>query len=151
MTAQLLYRLATENDLAPVAALLEKYNLPASDLHSSKIDFILAVTEEDEVIGCIGVEQYQSNGLLRSFAVEKAYRNQQIGKTLFDKLISLSVQNGITIMHLLTTTAEEYFGAQGFVLADRNAAPDSIKATAEFSSLCPSSSIYMNKRIVPFK
>lgn len=151
MTTQLLYRLATENDLAAITALLEKYKLPATDIRSSKIDFILAVTEEKQVVGCIGVEQYLSHGLLRSFAVEKAYRNQKIGKTLFDELISLSVQNGVTIMHLLTTTAEEYFRAQDFVIADRNTAPDSIKATAEFSSLCPSSSTYMYKSIVPFK
>ncbi|MBL7723389.1 MAG: GNAT family N-acetyltransferase [Chitinophagaceae bacterium] len=114
---------------------------------TTKISFLLAINNKSEVIGCIGVEQYLADGLLRSFAVDEKYRSRKVGINLFRRLISYSRQSGIEIMHLLTTTAEKYFTANGFVVAERSAAPATMKDTTEFSSLCPSSSTYMKKDI----
>jgi amino-acid N-acetyltransferase len=147
MPEQLTYQMAAANDLASIAALLRKNKLPESDIHTTPITFILALSSENDLIGCIGVEQYNMDGLLRSFAVDKAYRSQKIGKQLFNRLISFSRQAGMETMHLLTTTAETYFLKTGFSVSERTLAPDSIKATSEFSFLCPSSSVYMTKDI----
>src|SRR5690606_21425360 len=106
------------------------------------VEFISAY-EAGKLIGCIGVEKYGDEGLLRSFAVEDAYRGRGIGNNLLAKLLEFCRRKGIMQLHLLTTTADEYFLKKGFEIANIESAPAPIKATTEFSLLCPSSSVYM--------
>jgi amino-acid N-acetyltransferase len=141
------YRMADKAELPVIAGLLTKNNLPASDITDIPVDFIIATGDNNEVIGSIALERFEEDGLLRSFAVDKAYRAQKIGSYLFDQLIAYSIQSGITNLHLLTTTAEKYFAAKGFAVHSREEAPASIKSTTEFSQLCPSSSTYMKRTI----
>jgi amino-acid N-acetyltransferase len=50
-------------------------------------------------------------------------------------------------LYLLTTTADAFFRRLGYEQTARELAPPAIKATREFSSLCPSSSIFMVKQL----
>lgn len=95
------------------------------------------------IVGCIGIEEYSSDGLLRSFAVLKRLRGKGIGEKLLHNLLTYCSQRGINTLHLLTETAEGYFSKKGFALASRDQAPDSIKGTSEFTDLCPASCTYM--------
>jgi len=54
-------------------------------------------------------------------------------------------QAGAARLHLLTTTAAAFFRSAGYQDADRGDAPPSIRASREFSSLCPASASYMVK------
>jgi len=47
--------------------------------------------------------------------------------------------------YLLTTTAAEFFEYLGYRQLDRNLAPAAIALTKEFSSLCPSTAVFMVK------
>jgi amino-acid N-acetyltransferase len=141
------YRMADKAELPAIADLLTKNKLPASDILDIPVDFIIATDDANQVIGSIAVERFEEDGLLRSFAVDKTYRDQKIGSSLFGRLIAYSLQAGITTLHLLTTTAEKYFAAKGFTVLNREEAPASIKTTTEFSLLCPSSSTYMKRTI----
>jgi amino-acid N-acetyltransferase len=123
MIESITYRFADSNDLSAISALLENSKLPISDIKPGKIDFIIASNAEDKIIGCIGIESY--------------------GAALLDRLLLKAQQSGIETLHLLTTTAEKYFLKKGFSIAMREDAPQSIRNTIEFSSLCPSSSVYM--------
>ncbi|MEQ1676993.1 MAG: arsenic resistance N-acetyltransferase ArsN2, partial [Chitinophagaceae bacterium] len=143
MITELSYRIGNEEDLAGIIDLLEKSELPISDIMPGKIDFLVAVSKENAIVGCVGIEQYGKDGLLRSFVVDKNFRDKKIGSHLFTRLLSIAHQSGIHTLHLLTTTAEKYFSKKGFVATDRETAAAAIKATTEFSSLCPSSSAYM--------
>lgn len=139
------YRMADKAELPVIADLLTKNKLPASDITDIPVDFIIATDENGRVIGGIAVERFETEGLLRSFAVDESYRDQKIGSGLFDRLIAYSLQSGITSLHLLTTTADKYFAAKGFAILNREEAPASIRATTEFYFLCPSSSVYMKR------
>lgn len=143
MSMTIQYRLADANDIPSIAELLATSGLPIEDIKTSKIDFIAASSPEGMIIGCIGVEKFGPDGLLRSFAVDANYRDKKIGSQLLNRLIAVSNQSGINALHLLTTTAEKYFTVKGFSIAVREEAPESISTTVEFSSLCPSSSAYM--------
>lgn len=142
MNDEINYRYANKEDLENIVNLLKENALPIVDIDLIKIKFILAEIDV-KLIGCIGVEPYGKEGLLRSLAVNMNYRNSGIGNNLLQYLISFSKEMGITNLHLLTTTAESYFLSKNFVKSNREIAPDSIKNTIEFSSLCPSSSSYM--------
>ena len=143
MIQNIQYRLAAESQVAEIMDLLNNNSLPINDILENKIEFIVATSGDNKIVGCIGLERYVYDGLLRSFAVDKEYRNQKIGNALYNRLLSFSEQSGITILHLLTTSAEKYFSQKGFIVVKREKAPNSIRKTTEFSSLCPSSSTYM--------
>lgn len=127
-----------------IQTLLEENNLPTDDLISSNVYFLTQKNNE-HLQACIGIEILGNDGLLRSFAVNDLYKNKGFGKLLLDKLENFSQREGLTKLHLLTTTADKYFSKHGYVITDRNQAPDSILKTAEFKDLCPASSIYMTK------
>jgi len=143
MSDSLIFRAAADSDLAGIKDLLRRNSLPVSDIQAGNIFFIVATGIDNEVVGCIGLEQYGTDGLLRSFAVNKTYRSQKIGAQLFSRLVSYSRQAGVNDMHLLTTTAEKYFLKKGFSITPREQAPATIQSNAEFTSLCPASSAYM--------
>ena len=125
-----------------IKELLKNNDLPYEDIIASKVRFI---TEEVNgvLVGCIGLERYGEEGLLRSFAVKDEYKNKGIGKRLLNQLIEQGKTDGLKRLHLLTTTADGYFEKNGFKRSDRAVAPKEISATKEFSEICPSSSVYM--------
>ena len=125
-----------------IKELLKNNGLPYEDIITSNVQFITK-EENGVLIGCIGLEKYDEEGLLRSFAVKDEYKNKGIGKRLLNQLIDQSKTNGLKRLHLLTTTADGYFEKNGFKTADRAVAPNEISSTKEFSEICPSSSVYM--------
>jgi amino-acid N-acetyltransferase len=136
------YTLAESFDLDAITNLLNVNKLPYSDIEKINIDFIVA-KNDNRIVGCIGLEKFGTEGMLRSFAVEDAFKNKGIGIELYHRLLSYAHQNTIRNLHLLTNTAREYFLKTGFLVIDRNKAPEVIKRTTEFSGLCPVSSTYM--------
>ncbi len=137
------YRAANETVLPQIVELLQHAGLPVADIENPSIKFLAAYSPTGEIIGCIGLEQYGKNGLLRSLAVQNGYRNKNIGSALVNELIGLGRVQQISKLHLLTTTAEIFFQRRGFKATNRSSAPGSIKQTAEFSGICPASAIYM--------
>jgi amino-acid N-acetyltransferase len=136
------YKLANAEEVEAITHLLEQNNLPASDIHESAIDLIVA-KNNNKIIGCIGLEKKDDHGLLRSFAVESEFRNLGVGTELYYRILKHALQFNIKTIHLLTNTASEYFSKVGFVVTDKINAPYEITETIEFSSLCPVSSQYM--------
>jgi amino-acid N-acetyltransferase len=141
------FRFGQEADLDQIIKLLAAGNLPTEDVSLGKITFMVAL-RADEIIGCIGLEALGKDGLLRSMAVKHDLRGNGVGQQLFLKLLSYCTQNEITDIHLLTVDAGRFFESKGFVYADRSKAPPSIKQTAEFAQLCPSSCSYMVRTLI---
>jgi amino-acid N-acetyltransferase len=129
-------------DMAVVIRLLEINQLPFSDINAGVVTFMVA-KKDNTLIGCIGLERHGDHGLLRSFAVVDGFRNQGIGRVLYNGILKYALQFHIKSLHLLTNTAAEYFTKQGFVISDRKNAPYEITETDEFKKLCPASSTYM--------
>lgn len=137
------YSVANPGDILSIVKLVKECGLPYEDINQEKLKSFIVAKINNSIIGCIGIEIFNHDGLLRSLAVNNEYRNQEIGGELYRKLLSFSTKSGVTTLHLLTTTAENYFIKKGFIKTDRSNAPQTIKVTAEFSTLCSSSSTYM--------
>jgi amino-acid N-acetyltransferase len=135
-------RRASFDDIATIAKLLDAANLPHSDVAPHIRDFILAVGG-NRVAGVIGLEVHGQVGLLRSLAVDTGLRKQGIGDRLCQRLVEHAVQRGVRDLYVLTLDAEAYFASRGFRCIDRSLAPDEIRATRQFSSLCPNTAILM--------
>ena len=128
-------------------ALLGACDLPTSDLEPHHFDHFLGCGTADELLGIIGVEIFSSVALLRSLAVAEKARGTGCGKALVTAIENYARERNIQELYLLTTTAKDFFIHLGYSIADRNAAPDDIRHTREFSGICPGSAIFMVKLI----
>ncbi|NHJ46348.1 MAG: GNAT family N-acetyltransferase [Asgard group archaeon] len=134
-------RAATLSDLQEIVLLLEEVNLPSEDISHHLNNFL--VWFDDSLRGCIGLEINDDNALLRSAAVRSDSQGKGIGKKLTRAIIAYARLCGVKNLYLLTTTAEKFFQKEGFVVINRDDVPESIKATTEFSHLCPDTAICM--------
>jgi arsenate reductase len=140
------YRPASPADLDAVRALLSRLHLPADDVGGSKQTFIVARTG-DELVGCVGLERYGDDALLRSLAVTPRMQGSGVGKALYAKAVSEAGKSGTHALYLLTTTAAPFFAKAGFARIDRAEVPLALRESAEFRSLCPASATCMMHRL----
>jgi arsenate reductase len=83
--------------------------------------------------------------LLRSLVVDAGRRGTGEGAALLRHAESQARARGVRTLYLLTTTAEPFFARHGYARAAREAAPPAIRATREFSGICPASSAFMSR------
>ncbi len=133
---------AKQADLNKIIRLLSKEQLPVIDMGDEAVHLFVAMIR-DEIISVIGLEKYKNKGLLRSLAVEEAYKNQKTGEAMIKYLFEYCDKEKITALYLLTTTAENYFTRFGFQQTDRFKVPAVIRQTREFKDLCPASAVVM--------
>ncbi|MBT2333208.1 GNAT family N-acetyltransferase [Variovorax paradoxus] len=135
--------LASTADFAQVRALLLTCELPESDLSPSHMNNFLVLRSGDGLVGCVGLERAGNAGLLRSLAVAPESRGTGLGEALLRAIESRAVTEGIQRLFLLTTTAPDFFAARGYLPCPRSDAPDTIRSTTEFASICPASATCM--------
>ena len=140
------YRAATSADLPQVTRLLSGFSLPTADLPRDLRYFILA-EDKGQIVGCVGLEVLGKHGLLRSLVVDQNFQGQRVGDELCRRIEETAKAKGITAMHLLTTTASDYFRRRGFTQSDRSTSPASISSTTEFAEMCPSTAVYMVRQL----
>lgn len=134
---------------AEIKQLLSTCDLPTADISPSESLLFFASRSDTRLVGVIGLEVYGPVALLRSLAVDPAHRTHGLGKSLVDYAEAHAASLGVKSLYLLTTTAVAFFSKLGYSPASRAEAPSSIKATSQFSGLCPASSVFMCKRLHP--
>lgn len=137
-------RQARKNDLKNIITLLENNNLPTADITSSSIQLFVG-TYNNETVGVIGIEIYETKGLLRSLAVRDGFKKLRVGTKLVDALFNNDCMNNVVDVYLLTETAPNYFTKFNFKKVERSRVPDIIMQTNEFKELCPASATVMHK------
>jgi N-acetylglutamate synthase-like GNAT family acetyltransferase len=142
-------RLATASDAPAVEALLAASHLPLDGVREALGCFVVA-HDEGRLVGVAGIEDCGVRGehaLLRSVAVDPAWRSRGLGRSLVSRAIALAESRGAKALYLLTTTAESYFPSFGFARTSRDAVPDDVRATAEFQGACPASATVMVREV----
>ena len=121
---------ATKDDISAITTLLNESNLPPDDLERW-IDNFLVLTIEGKIEGCIGLEQWDGVGLLRSFVVSENYRSRGLGIRLYTKLIALAKEMNLSSIILLVMAASDFFEKNGFKFIKRNEAPKSVNNSVQ--------------------
>ena len=85
--------------------------------------------------------------MLRSLAVAETARGCGCGKALVQGIEATARSRGVANLYLLTNTAETFFARLGYRTIARADAPEAIRTTEEFSSLCPDSAVVMVKTL----
>jgi amino-acid N-acetyltransferase len=141
-------RPAAGRDLPAVERLLTASSLPLTGVAENLESFVVAETGAGELVGVAGLELCCNNALLRSVAVDAAWRRHGVGRQLVERVIADAESRGVRALYLLTTTAEHYFPSFGFTRTTRDAVPEEVRATAEFQGACPASAVVMSRELV---
>lgn len=137
------YRLITNaEDFEIFRALLKASNLPADDLDYKK-DLLVGYYEGNSLVGTGGLEIYGPYALLRSLSVRMGIRGKSVGTTITEYLLSEARERKLKSIYLLTETAHGFFLKKGFVDLARDQVPEEVKASSEFTHVCPSSASAM--------
>ncbi|MGC1242985.1 MAG: arsenic resistance N-acetyltransferase ArsN2 [Chryseosolibacter sp.] len=123
-------------------SLLKASGLPADDLDYNR-DLLVGYYEGDSLVGTGGLEIYGPYALLRSLSVRMGIRGKAVGSTLTEYLLAEAKKRKLKGVYLLTETAHGFFVKKGFKDVPRNAVPEEVKRSAEFSKLCPQSAAVM--------
>lgn len=122
---------------------LDAAQLPTDDLGGPNQMFF-SLSDDDGLIGFIGLDGDSADRLLRSLVVLPTRRGQGYGRMLVEHLEGVA-DGTVERLHLLTNNSAEFFRGLGYVDADRDAAPAFIAATAQFTSLCGPRATYLVK------
>ena len=141
-------RNASPKDLQEILQLLDINELPIIGVQQHLRHFLVwEDMPESRIRGCIGLEVYGKDGLLRSLSVHPQYQRKGVGSHLLNSSIKHAKGKNIENLFLLTTTADRFFEKHQFIRINRNDASDSVKESVEFQRLCPSIAICMTKNL----
>jgi len=140
---------AVASDEADIRRLLDASGLPTADLTTDLLSNFLVQRDGPDLVAVGGLEFAADSALLRSVAVEPAQRGRGVGRQIVQALEALARRRNSRQVYLLTTSAERYFGRLGYERASRESVPPGIRATQEFSKLCPASSSLLVKTMEP--
>lgn len=146
MTPKARLRPGTPDDRAAVVALVESEGLSADGIHAGLAGFMVA-EEEGRVIGVAGLERYEDFGLLRSVAVAGDRRGLGLGARLTGAVVDQARRERLVSVYALTTTAIAYFPRLGFEVIERSQVPEPVRASPEFTSMCPESATALRKSL----
>lgn len=147
-------RAGRPQDAPRVLTLLAAAGLPTSDLDPADLPRFIVAQEPAEgsegiVVGAVGLEAHGEAALLRSLVVDSDWRSSGVGGALVSAMERRAGELSIKSLTLLTQTARAFFEARSYQVIARNAAPRSLQATTEFSTLCPASSVCLHKALSP--
>jgi amino-acid N-acetyltransferase len=140
-------RPARAGDFEVAKKLLQTAGLPVEDLSAAHVGDFLVASIDGVLVGFIGLEPFRDIGLLRSLVVDPGARDEGLGRLLVTELEAQARQRGITELWLLTIDADGYFSKLGYRAQERHTAPENIRQTDEFSTLCPGDAVLMKKTI----
>lgn len=140
-------RPARAEDRDAVAALLAGARLPPDGLDEQFGDAYAVAEADGRIVGAAGVEVYGAAGLLRSVAVDAAWRGRGLGAALTRERLAWAAARGLEAVYLLTNTAEGYFPKLGFAPVERGQVPEVVRGSLQFTAVCPASAAVMVLRL----
>lgn len=139
-------RRATAADLPAVERLLVANALILDDVAAGIGDFFVAEAD-GALVGTIGLEARAPYGLLRSAAVDPARHGAGIGARLVGRLVEEARARRLAALYLFTPSAASFFERHGFVRTTRDAIPEELRTTGQFTHSCGASAVTMVRKL----
>ncbi len=135
-------RSASHSDWQQVIALLELCGLSAADTAEVIETFHVALCD-GHIVGCAATECHGESILIRSVAVEPAYRDRGIASRLVEGLLIRARGTEARHAFLLSASAPAYFARWGFSCISVDKTPPELRASREFRNVARSSALCM--------
>lgn len=133
---------AHPSDLTTVRDLIRRAGLPLDGLGQAPADVFVARSGA-EVVGTAALERHGGHGLLRSLAVSEQHRGTGVGSRLAEAAEERARDLGLDGVYLLTDTAPAFFTGRGYVVIERDAAPEPVMVSVEWAVACGESAVPM--------
>ncbi len=133
---------AAPDDATAIARLLEQSGLPLAGL-GEHLAAALVARRAGALVGCVALELYGDQALLRSLAVAPELRGQGLGQRLAKAALAEARGRGVRTAFLLTETAADFFPRLGFRPVARADLPQALHASAELRGACPEGALAM--------
>jgi N-acetylglutamate synthase-like GNAT family acetyltransferase len=127
-------------------AALAKAGLPTDDVGDAALHF-WRFEVGDMPVGFAGLEVRGDLGLLRSVVTLPPLRRKGIGRAMVEVVETEAVARSLRALYLLATDSAPFFAALGYAPCRRDDVPDPIRATAQFTALCPQTASVMCKAL----
>jgi UDP-N-acetylmuramate: L-alanyl-gamma-D-glutamyl-meso-diaminopimelate ligase len=127
-------RPAQRADMPAIRAVLAKVGLDDEVARDDQVGSFYVLRNEHGVAGCVALEVYGDDAILRALAVDPQHRGAGYGWMLADMAVSQARYRGVRRIYLLTDTASDFFAAKfGFRIVDRSTVSRSVAASETFS------------------
>jgi amino-acid N-acetyltransferase len=136
---------ARADELDAVLALLGAAELPTAGVSDFFPGGYAVARSGSGVVAVAGLEIHGDVGLLRSVAVVPAQRGCGVARRLVENRLRAAREQNLRAVYLLTTTASDYFRALGFEDGARSEAPEPLRQSSEFRTVCPASAACLVK------
>lgn len=124
-------RYATEDDWPEVKALLSASSLAVDGMREQVTQYIVS-RDNAGLLGCAGIERYETTGVLRVLVVVQRARSAGLGELLIAAIVADLRLRGVESIVLQTKSASGYFARLGFAPIDISALPQSVRAAHGF-------------------
>jgi amino-acid N-acetyltransferase len=137
------------SDIVAMKNLLRAVGLPTDGVGGEFAAGYVLAERNGALVGAAGVEVYGRSGLLRSVAVEPSQRGLGLGRLLVEDRLHWAAANCLRTVYLLTTTAAAagFFSKLEFATIERAELATEVKASEEFSRICPETATAMVRRL----
>jgi amino-acid N-acetyltransferase len=136
---------ARADELEAVLALLGGAELPTAGVADFFPGGYAVARSGSSVVAVAGLEIHGDFGLLRSVAVLPAVRGAGLARRLVEHRLHAAREQNLRAVYLLTTTASDYFRRLGFEDRARSEAPERLRQSSEFRTVCPESAACLAK------
>ncbi|MBI4273455.1 MAG: GNAT family N-acetyltransferase [Rhizobiales bacterium] len=144
---ELISRPLRTDERGPLANALARAGLPVDDLDVPGRLFFRFETSNATPVGYGGLEILGADALLRSVVTLPPARRQGIGSAIVAALEAEAITYRCRAIYILTADAADFFLRLGYAKCARAEVPEEIRATKQFSALCPANADVMVKRI----
>ena len=137
---------ASGGDMDAIRRLLVAALLPSGNVEGPNQRFIVA-RQNGKVVGCAGLETFGEDGQLRSMAVHWTSRNSGLGTRLHGRLLFEALQAGVRNLYVVTTTAADFFGRQGYKKVLAADVPPGVVESEEYAAFVPGGGVVMARPV----
>ncbi|EIT83849.1 hypothetical protein A374_18514 [Fictibacillus macauensis ZFHKF-1] len=124
-------RTAMPHETKQLTELIEQAGLQADGIQSGIRNYLVVENKEGMLIGTVGLELIEQDGLLRSFVMKKEYSSESLFLRLIQRILLYCKEKGAATLYLLTK-ADYLFEPLGFIVVPEDEAPAHITETAHY-------------------
>jgi UDP-N-acetylmuramate: L-alanyl-gamma-D-glutamyl-meso-diaminopimelate ligase len=128
-------RPAQRADMPAVRHILEQVHLADEPARDDQFPNFFVLRNEKGNVGCVSLEVFDDDAILRALAVDPEFRGAGYGWMLADMAVGQARWRGVRRIYLLTESASDFFAAKfGFRVVDRSTLGKAIAATETFTA-----------------
>ncbi|GAE27221.1 hypothetical protein JCM9140_3349 [Halalkalibacter wakoensis JCM 9140] len=119
-------------DMLPIQKLVAKAGLRDQGIEQYIESFLVVEDEEENMIGTVGVEQYEQYGLLRSLVLDSPIWNAKLSLEFLQLTLKYAEEQQIETVYLCAKGTNALFHQLGFREVEKDEVPKAIKNSEHF-------------------